>query len=204
MEKRRKHPKFLTPSLSSEKMEKKTKIQSSLQKRKMTLSRLNVDTIKQLLQKKPTAFEEIPKRKPRRNKPKPFRYKNKKRHFKKQKHKFQKIKPKAIISIQITKNNIIMTLTDNRGNAKAWSSMGSCGFKGKQKKSAYATKTVAQNLAKKTAALKYKWIHIRINGTGKGKIKNAIKPFKRLKIVRIVQATSIPHNGCREPKKRRV
>ena len=46
--------------------------------------------------------------------------------------------------IQATFNNTIVTLTDMSGNALAWSSAGSLGFKGSRKSTPFAAQSAAE------------------------------------------------------------
>ena len=50
--------------------------------------------------------------------------------------------------IQATFNNTIVTLTDPVGNALAWSSAGSLGFKGSRKSTPYAAQMAAEAASK--------------------------------------------------------
>lgn len=115
------------------------------------------------------------------------------------------INEKGIIHIQSTRNNTILTLTDLQGNTKFWSSAGNLGFKNSRKSTSYAAQAVAETLAAKALNLGFTSIIIKMKGLGYGKL-SAIRAFSKskLNIEKIIELTSIAHNGCRPPKKRRV
>lgn len=118
--------------------------------------------------------------------------------------KFKQYKPKGIIYIHSTQNNTIVTLTDLNGNTKSWASGGSCGFQGSRRSSTYAAKAAAQKVANDAVRLGLHYIRVQVKGLRRGKKKSAVKGLTKLRIVQIVDTTSIPHNGCRAPKKRRT
>lgn len=111
----------------------------------------------------------------------------------------------GIAHVQATFNNILITITDPQGNALAFSSAGSKGFKGSRKSTPYAAQLVAEDVG--TAAktnFDMKTIAIYIKGPGPGR-DSVIRVFAAiLKITEIRDVTGIPHNGPRPPKKRRV
>ena len=51
--------------------------------------------------------------------------------------------------IQSTFNNTIVTLTDPTGNAVAWGSSGTAGFRGSRKSTAFAAQRAGEDAAKK-------------------------------------------------------
>lgn len=129
-------------------------------------------------------------------------------HYKIQKNKRKKtsfLTPKGVILVQVTKNNTIITLTDLHGKTKYWASAGSCGYKGKQKSSYIITKYVAQKVAKEALALGLNIVLLKMKGTHKPKKLSAISGFigEKINITKIVNITSLPHNGCRIRRKRR-
>lgn len=103
-------------------------------------------------------------------------------------------------------NNTIITLTDSQGNTIAWSSSGSCGFKGSRKGTPFAAQVAAEKAAKQAKELTgLTYIEVYVQGPGSGR-EAAIRTLKAcdLYIERIVDVTPVPHNGCRPPKRRRV
>jgi small subunit ribosomal protein S11 len=107
--------------------------------------------------------------------------------------------------IQATFNNTIVTLTDNDGNALAWSSAGSLGFKGSKKSTPYAAQMSAEAAAKSGMENGLKSVQVFVKGPGSGR-EAAIRALQAtgLEITSITDVTPIPHNGCRPPKRRRV
>ena len=111
---------------------------------------------------------------------------------------------RGYMHIQLSLNNIIITVTDKAGNTKFWYSGGSLKFNGAKK----STKYVA-NYAVKMAAMKARYlgvypIRVKINGP-KYNIRSALEGFKKtkVKVISIEDTTTIPFNGCRLPKVRR-
>jgi len=111
----------------------------------------------------------------------------------------------GIIYIRSTFNNTIVTLTNPKGNTVAWSSSGSCGFKGARKGTPFAAKIVIDSILKRCSDFGIKQIKILVNGSGSGR-ESAIRSLQKInfQIILIRDITSIPHNGCRPPKKRRI
>ena len=56
---------------------------------------------------------------------------------------------RGVAHIQSTFNNTIVTITDPKGNALAWSSAGAAGFKGSKKSTPFAAQVAAEQAAKK-------------------------------------------------------
>jgi len=107
--------------------------------------------------------------------------------------------------IQSTFNNTIITITDLKGNTIAWASAGSSGFKGARKGTPFAAQTASENACLNAVNLGLKKIDVFVNGQGSGR-ETAIRAIQNtgLEILSITDITSVPHNGCRPPKKRRV
>ncbi len=107
--------------------------------------------------------------------------------------------------IQSTFNNTIVTLTDPEGNVIAWGSSGTAGFKGSRKGTPYAAQLAARDAARKAMEHGLRQIEVYVRGPGSGR-EAAIRSLQSsgLYITGIRDVTSIPHNGCRPPKKRRV
>ncbi|MGL4484714.1 MAG: 30S ribosomal protein S11 [Anaerovoracaceae bacterium] len=107
--------------------------------------------------------------------------------------------------IQSTFNNTLVTLSDMSGNALAWSSAGSLGFKGSRKSTPYAAQMAAEEATKSAMEHGLKVVEVYVKGPGPGR-EAAIRALNTagLEITLIKDITPIPHNGCRPPKKRRV
>lgn len=112
----------------------------------------------------------------------------------------------GVVHIRATFNNTIITITDLQGNVLGWSSCAKVGFKGSRKSTPFAAQVAASELAKEVIEkVGLKQIHIKVKGPGPGR-ESAIRALdgSGLKILSIEDVTGVPHNGCRDPKKRRV
>ncbi len=108
--------------------------------------------------------------------------------------------------IKSTYNNTIVTLTDLNGNVLAWASAGVAGFKGPKKATPYAAQIITR-IASEKAQKEYglKEISVFVKGVGTGR-EAAIRALNAngFMITSIKDITPIPHNGCRQPRPRRV
>ena len=113
--------------------------------------------------------------------------------------------PNGIAHIQATFNNTIITITDVIGNVIAWSSAGSVGFKGSRKSTPFAAGQAAEDAGKKASEHGVKNLEVLVRGPGSGR-EAAIRSLQTsgFNITHIRDKTPIPHNGCRQPKRRRV
>jgi small subunit ribosomal protein S11 len=109
------------------------------------------------------------------------------------------------IYIQAGFNNTIITITDNEGKTLAWSTSGACGFKGSKKSTPYAAQMAAENAAEKARAFGFEKGDVFVKGVGIGR-EQALRGLisQGISIGRIADVTPIPHNGCRQPRVRRV
>lgn len=106
--------------------------------------------------------------------------------------------------IHATRNNTIVTISDENGNVISWASSGSIGYKGSKKKTPYSAGLAAESAAKEALDMGLKTVSVNVNGTGSGR-DTAIRSLQAvgLMVTRINDVTPIPHNGCRPPKKPR-
>ncbi|MFM9000966.1 MAG: 30S ribosomal protein S11 [Opitutia bacterium] len=111
----------------------------------------------------------------------------------------------GVCHILATFNNTKVTITDASGNVISWGSAGRHQFRGSRKSTAYAAQVVCQEAAKQAMAHGLKDVSVRVKGPGMGR-DSAIRALQvlGLNVTSIVDATPIPHNGCRPPKRRRV
>ena len=111
----------------------------------------------------------------------------------------------GVLYVQSTFNNTTLLLTDTKGNALAWSSSGSLGFKGAKKGTPFAAAKVGEALALKAQAMGMKEVSAVIRGVGSGR-ESSIRGFisKGINLVGVKDRTPVPHNGPRPPKPRRV
>jgi len=107
--------------------------------------------------------------------------------------------------IQSTFNNTIISIADEHGGVIAWSSAGSCGFKGTKKGTPFAAQVTADRVAQKAKEFGVRQVAVYVRGPGSGR-ETAIRGLQGagFGITSIRDVTPIPHNGCRPPKPRRV
>jgi len=107
--------------------------------------------------------------------------------------------------VKSTFNNTVVTITDANGNAVAWASAGSVGFKGTRKGTPFAAQSTAETAARRAMDVGMKRVDVYVKGPGAGR-ETAIRSLQAagLEITSIRDVTPIPHNGCRPPKRRRV
>ena len=111
---------------------------------------------------------------------------------------------KGVAHIHSTFNNTIVTITDEQGNAIAWSSAGALGFKGAKKSTPFAAQMAGEACAKVAVDQGIKTVDVNVKGTGPGR-ESAVRSLQAagLEVVMITDTTPIPHNGCRPPKRPR-
>ena len=102
-------------------------------------------------------------------------------------------------------NNTKILISDVQGNAIAWSSAGTMGFKGSRKSTPYAAQMAAEDAARKAAEHGMRTLEVEVSGPGSGR-ESALRALQAVgfQITSIRDVTSIPHNGVRPSKRRRV
>ena len=113
--------------------------------------------------------------------------------------------PTGVVHIQSTFNNTIVTITNPNGDTISWASAGSSGFKGARKSTPFAAQTAAERAALEALSMGMKSVEILVKGQGSGR-ETAIRAIEGagFDVTSIQDITSVPHNGCRPPKRRRV
>lgn len=111
----------------------------------------------------------------------------------------------GVVHIQSTFNNTIVTITNLTGNTVSWASAGSSGFKGSRKSNSFAAQNAAEKAALEALTTGMKDVEILVKGQGSGR-ESAIRAIEvaGFEITSIQDITSVPHNGCRPRKRRRV
>ena len=107
--------------------------------------------------------------------------------------------------VKSTFNNTIITITDPQGNVICWQSAGTNGFKGSRKSTPFAAQLAAEAVAKVAMEHGMRKVAVFAKGPGSGR-ETAIRTLQAagLEIASIQDCTPIPHNGCRQRKRRRV
>ena len=107
--------------------------------------------------------------------------------------------------ISATFNNIIISLTNKKGDVISWSSAGKMGFRGSKKNTPYAAQMAAEDCSKVALEAGLKKVKVNVKGPGNGR-ESAIRSLHNSGVegTEIIDVTPMPHNGCRPPKRRRV
>jgi len=123
----------------------------------------------------------------------------------KTKKKTKRVVTDAIVHVQASFNNTVVTITDRQGNALSWATSGGAGFRGSRKSTPFAAQVAAEKPGRAAQEYGVKSVEVRIKGPGPGR-ESAVRSLNALgyKVTNIVDVTPIPHNGCRPPKRRRV
>ncbi len=113
--------------------------------------------------------------------------------------------PVGVAHVNASFNNTIITITDQFGNAVAWSSAGANGFKGSRKSTPYAAQVAAEVAGRKARDHGMQTLEVKVKGPGSGR-ESALRALSSVgfNITAIRDVTPVPHNGCRSPKRRRV
>ena len=107
--------------------------------------------------------------------------------------------------INATFNNIIISLSNNKGEVISWSSAGKMGFRGSKKNTPYAAQLAAEDAVEAAKEAGLRKVKVFVKGPGNGR-ESAIRSIHNggIEVTEIVDITPTPHNGCRPPKRRRV
>ncbi len=102
-------------------------------------------------------------------------------------------------------NNIIISLTNKKGDVISWSSAGKLGFRGSKKNTPYAAQVAAEDCSKVAHDAGLRKVKVYVKGPGNGR-ESAIRSLHNagIEVTEIIDVTPMPHNGCRPPKRRRV
>ncbi len=112
----------------------------------------------------------------------------------------------GVAHIKSSFNNTLITMTDLQGNVLTWSSGGHQGrYKGSRKSTAFAAQLAARFCAQEVIQGGMKKVECWVKGPGSGR-EAAVRSLKAegLDVIRIKDCSSIPHNGCRPSKRRRM
>ena len=115
------------------------------------------------------------------------------------------VEPVGEAYINASFNNIIISITNLKGEVISWSSAGKMGFRGSKKNTPYAAQVAAEDCSKIAQDLGLRQVKDYVKGPGNGR-ESAIRTIHNsgIEVTEIVDVTPLPHNGCRPPKRRRV
>ena len=116
-----------------------------------------------------------------------------------------RVEPEGMVYIQASFNNIIISITNKKGDVISWSSAGKSGFRGSKKNTPYAAQVAASDAARTAHDAGLRMVEVYVKGPGSGR-EAAIRAIDGagIKVSRIKDVTPMPHNGCSPPKRRRV
>jgi small subunit ribosomal protein S11 len=102
-------------------------------------------------------------------------------------------------------NNIIISLTNKKGDVISWSSAGKMGFRGSKKNTPYAAQLAAEDASGPAKEAGLKKVKVYVKGPGNGR-ESAIRSLHNsgIEVTEIIDVTPTPHNGCRPPNRRSV
>jgi small subunit ribosomal protein S11 len=111
----------------------------------------------------------------------------------------------GVCHVLATFNNTKVSFSDMQGNVVSWCSAGKCNFRGSRKSTAYASQVVTQTAGRVAMSHGMKEVIVKIKGPGMGR-DSAVRAIQALgmTINSIIDATPVPHNGCRPKKRRRA
>jgi small subunit ribosomal protein S11 len=109
------------------------------------------------------------------------------------------------VHIKSSFNNTIVSITDTEGNVLSWASAGNVGFKGSRKSTPFAAQMAAEKAARSAMEHGVRKVEVLVKGPGSGR-ETAIRSIQNtgIEVSGIKDVTPVPHNGCRQPKRRRV
>ena len=110
----------------------------------------------------------------------------------------------GVVHIKSSFNNTIVSITDTEGNVIAWASSGGVGFKGSRKSTPYAAQQAAEKAGRAAMEHGLRRAEVQVKGPGSGR-DTAVRSIQQtgIEVTSIKDVTPVPHNGCRQPKRRR-
>lgn len=111
----------------------------------------------------------------------------------------------GVAHIKSSFNNTIVAISDQEGNVLSWASAGNVGFKGSRKSTPFAAQMAAEAAARRAMEHGVRKVDVQVKGPGSGR-ETAIRSIQNagIEVTGIKDVTPVPHNGCRQPKRRRV
>lgn len=112
----------------------------------------------------------------------------------------------GVAHVCATFNNTMISISTSSGDVLCQGSAGRSGFKGSRKGTPFAAQLAAETVAKKVIdEFSLRRVVVNVSGPGAGR-DSAVRALRNsgLEIIRLIDTTRLPHNGCRARKKRRV
>ena len=111
----------------------------------------------------------------------------------------------GVVHIKSSFNNTIVSITDLEGNVISWASSGGVGFKGSRKSTPFAAQLAAEKAARAAMEHGLRRAEVHVTGPGSGR-DTALRSIQNtgIEVSGIKDVTPVPHNGCRQPKRRRA
>jgi small subunit ribosomal protein S11 len=111
----------------------------------------------------------------------------------------------GVVHIKSSFNNTIVSVTDTSGNVIAWASSGNVGFKGSRKSTPFAAQMAADKACRAAMEHGLRRVEVQVKGPGSGR-ETAVRSIQAtgIEVSSIKDVSPVPHNGCRQPKRRRV
>lgn len=116
-----------------------------------------------------------------------------------------RVEPEGLAFIQASFNNIIISITNKKGEVISWGSAGKAKFRGSKKSTPYAAQIASSDAARVAYDAGLRSVEVYVKGPGSGR-EAAIRALDStgIRVSKIKDVTPVPHNGCRPPKRRRV
>ena len=110
----------------------------------------------------------------------------------------------GVVHIKSSFNNTIVSITDTEGNVIAWASSGGVGYKGSRKSTPFAAQQAAEKAGRAAMEHGLRRAEVQVKGPGSGR-DTAVRSIQNtgIEVTSIKDVTPVPHNGCRQPKRRR-
>ena len=101
--------------------------------------------------------------------------------------------------------HLVGAFTDQQGNTLSWASSGNVGFKGSRKSTPFAAQMAAEKAARAAMEHGLRRVEVQVKGPGSGR-DTAVRSIQQtgIEVTSIKDVTPVPHNGCRQPKRRRT
>ncbi len=111
----------------------------------------------------------------------------------------------GVVHIKSSFNNTIVSITDLEGNVISWASSGGVGFSGSRKSTPFAAQLAAEKAGRAAMEMGLRRAEVLVKGPGSGR-DTALRSIQNtgIEVSGIKDVTPVPHNGCRQPKRRRA